>query len=320
MAGHKNPDLDKAVADFKEGLQTHDFSKVMQDLQEDLQKFGPNNKQFENELTKRLHEQGILKGVDIIGLDQHGHMVLEKGKTHEQIIVDKTGHIQQGEMQDRQGRHARVGDRHAKHDDSTGHHDGHDQPPRTPETQAQRPTEHNIERDAQGNVSRIEYPANGKSQEFSRDQDGNIVKIRNEEGETWAKGKDDVWTSDTQPAKQWKGELTVDKDGNLIKTDNDGFYVENVDGSKIEYSPSGKILGTETPDGKTRSFGYDEQGRLKEINGPGAARFVTTDGGQNWTVYTESDGKEGYYGQYDVQVDKDGNISYKNHLGGRTAD
>src|SRR5262249_28569183 len=49
-----------AVDDFRQALTTHDFSKVLEDLNADLKQRGRQDNGFEQALDKALHDQGFL--------------------------------------------------------------------------------------------------------------------------------------------------------------------------------------------------------------------------------------------------------------------
>lgn len=83
-------DVANSVEHFREALTTHDYSKVLQDLQEDLQKRGPKDNGFEQALDKALHDGGLLPKVFIEGLDAKGNIAFKDVKGNK-FALDKQG-------------------------------------------------------------------------------------------------------------------------------------------------------------------------------------------------------------------------------------
>src|SRR5262249_19687458 len=86
-----------AVDDFREALTTHDYSKVLEDLQADLKKRGPNDNGFEQFLDKALHDQGLLPKVFLEGLDAKGNIAFSDGRDHK-FALDKQGKATDGHI------------------------------------------------------------------------------------------------------------------------------------------------------------------------------------------------------------------------------
>src|SRR5262249_42466063 len=178
---------------------------------------------------------------------------------------------------------------------------------------ATRPADTHVTRDANGQVTKVEYPANGKSQEFTRDKNGDIIKVVNEDKESWAKQADGSWKMDgSDPPITWKGKLYTTDNGDFVKEHTDGRKdVEKADGSTINYDSNKRVTRTEDAAGNLRDFKYDASGNLTEIKGPGKESFTTTDGGKTWN-------HNGTAGDLAVKVEPDGSVSYKSSNGRTT--
>src|SRR4029434_891537 len=145
MTGDLNKDVDKAVEDFKQATDKNgngDLSQFIQDLQKDEQARGANDKTFEQAVTRRLHDEGILPKMNIDGTDGQGHLVLkhDDGRTaaldnHGQRVALQ-GRVERTEAADNTTQRAA-----ARPEDAT------------------RPTDTHVTRDAEGRVSKVEYPA-----------------------------------------------------------------------------------------------------------------------------------------------------------------
>jgi len=90
-------DVAHAVDDVRQALITHDYSKVIEDLQDDLKKRGPKDNGFEQSLDKALHDQGLLPKVFVEGLDGSGNVVFGDVRGHK-FALDKQGKTADGHV------------------------------------------------------------------------------------------------------------------------------------------------------------------------------------------------------------------------------
>ncbi len=90
-------DVASAAEDFREALTTHDFSKVLQDLQDDAKKRGPKDNGFEQGLDKALHDKGLLPRVFLEGLDDKGNIAFKDVKGNK-FALDKQGKATDGRV------------------------------------------------------------------------------------------------------------------------------------------------------------------------------------------------------------------------------
>ncbi len=298
MTADRNSEVEDAVKHFKDGNENRDLSQFIQDLQKDEQSRGTADKTFEQAVTARLHQEGLLPQVNFIdGVDGKGNLLMSH-KDGRKVAVEADGDVVlQGRVQ-----RTDVADRTSQRGD-----------PRTERPEgATRPADSHIARDDAGRVSKVEYPSNGKSQEFTRDAQGEIVKVKNEDQESWSKQQDGSWKMDgSEPPINWKGKLYTSESGDFVKEHADGRKdVEKSDGSTVSYDKDGRLSRTEDASGKIRDYKYEGASKTpSEITGPGQESFKTTDGGKTWSHNGAA------AAELDVKVGQDGSVSYKSGEG-----
>lgn len=297
MAGELDSEVKKAVEHVEEAMKTNDLSKVMEDLARDRDTRGLNNTEFEQALNKALHAKGLLPQMNIDGLDDKGNVVitLKGDRGDRQMALNKAGEpVRMDVKADAAARPAAEAEQ------------GRVQ-------EAQRPADKHVVKDEKGQVARVDYTANGKSQEFTRDAAGEITKVRNEDNEVWTRGKDNVWTMEgSNPPVTWKGKLYTDDAGNYVKEAADGSkFIERHDGSQVDLNKDGKPTRIETPDGKVTTISYDGKGAISELTA-GEFKYTSKDGGASFLV--SKNGNDVIGAAYrNLKVGADGRITYEIH-------
>ncbi len=125
---------------------------------------------------------------------------------------------------------------------------------------------------SKGNRSTFKYNDVGALIEI----DSKDLKLSSIDGINWQRQPGD---------KNEQLDISISESGALLVRNREtgNTSVENLDTSKIVFDASGRVLETLTARGELHKFGYDENGQLNKIIGPGADEVYTSTDGEHWS-------------------------------------
>lgn len=174
---------------------------------------------------------------------------------------------------------------------------------------------------AEGQVSYVKY-GNGDTRSYTYGADGKMSSVI-ENGVTYGVHNGVLHGPDGKPTSA-EG-VSVSKDGVYSYLDADGNYVSTqtdrtstqlgVDGSLIKKDTEGRITDIKYADGKTRRFGYDDQGRLNAITDSDGKVYEFKPTlelqGKRYGAFESADGTK----LYSVELDPTGTLRYRSEDG-----
>src|SRR4030095_8073926 len=182
-----------------------------------------------------------------------------------------------------------------------------------------------VERNASGQVTRVDYPDGTKNFEYAN---GQLSRCTNQDGWSWRR-ENNGWqlynSTNERTETRLQGDIQLDQQGNFTFQHTNGMKEisrpdgssrgEYPNGANFERDPQNHVTSLRAADGSTKQFEYGPDGRLmKETDQNGYSWRRENDG---WHLYNERGQRTGDPLQGDIEVDAQGNHIFKHTNGMR---
>lgn len=144
-----------------------------------------------------------------------------------------------------------------------------------------------VKKDAQGRVTEVSLPE-GQRRQFGYDDKGELNRVVQPSGDTYVR-KDGKWQVEGKPSQPLdfqnpevndRGELRYTRrDGSTVRHDPSGdTWTRSKDGTDVVTNSRDQVTWVSHPNGDSRVFTYDQQGKLSSYTEKGKNFYVGADG------------------------------------------